>query len=240
MHFSDDPTNMPPQGIHDTAGGSETMAFDDSASGEDVTDCLAREMQQSLFDHRKDFWPCGSIDGIITRERVRETLDLGTSPASIETSQTSDEYLDTIADVTSRKRKKIFATMVWSNLNDQQIRLAINQFQSLGFDDDSLPLVGDDIKRLCLHPTGKGYRKPWTASLVRGFCSHQWKSLAPIFDNTHDEFSLDSNHILPFTWTSQRGGLGTFGEVHEVTIHPAHRKNVIRVRLSIPFQILFP
>lgn len=238
MHLFDDPTKMPPQGIHNT--GSESMASDDSTDGEDVTESLAREMQESLFDHRKEFWPCGSIDGIITRERVRETLKLGRSRASIETSQTSDEYLDTIAEVTSKKRKKIFATMLWSNLNEKQIRLAITQFQSLGFDDDSLPLVGDDVTRLCVSPAGKAYRKPWTAGLVGNFCSHQWKFLAPIFDNTHNEFSLNSNHILPFIWTSQRGGSGTFGEVHEVTIHPAHRKNVIRVRSSLSSQTPIP
>lgn len=228
---------MPSQGLHDT--GYESMSSDESTSGEDVTESLAREMQESRFDHRKEFWPCGSIDGIITRERVRETLKVGRSRASIETSRAGDEYLDTLAGLTSERSKKIFATMLWSNLNDKQICLAISQFQSLGFNDDKLPVTGDDITRFFVSSKGKAYRKPWTASLVRNFCSHQWKFLAPIFDNTHAELSLDSNHILPFVWTSQRGGSGTFGEVHEVTIHPAHRKNVIHVRLSIPPELYF-
>lgn len=207
-------------------GNDDTSTKHDSSeedrSSEDLADSLARRAEQSVFD-RKQFWPCGSIDEIITRETVRERL-------SFKTRKADQESLESLADFISKRSKKIFAIMLCSNLSNKQIRLTMAHFEKSGFDDENLPLTGDDVTRLLKSSTGKGYKKPWNAILVAAFCSRQWEFLAPVFDNNQSEMVLHSNQILPFTWASQRGSSGTFGQVHEVTIHPAHLKNVSHVR----------
>lgn len=202
---------------------------DDHSSDEDMADKLARVVVKSNSDW-KEFLPSGKIDGIVTQERVRQWLDSGTSQPSLEISHTGQHYLDTPADFISNRSKKIFTIMHFVSFNNDQIRQAMSQFQELGVDDRNLPLVEDENKRIFLSPTIKAYRQPWTAVRVAEFLSHQWKVLAPVFDNDQTELKLDSNHILPFTRISPQAISGTFGEVHKVTIHPNHKRNGVQVR----------
>lgn len=214
----------------------------DNDSEEDMAESLARKVERSLFDQKKEFWPRGTIDGIITRERVRDRLKLRRKRSSKETQETrkaEQESLDKLADFISRRCKKIFAIMLCGNLSDSDIRQALSQFQQLGFDDGGLPAVEDNNTRVFYSSTAKAYRKPWNHIRVGAFCSNQWKFLAPVFDNKQSEMALHRNHILPFIKASQRAGAGTFGEVHEVTIHPAHRKNNVHVRPFSTSQIPF-
>ncbi|KAK7718097.1 hypothetical protein SLS63_010580 [Diaporthe eres] len=223
----------PPRGIRDSDEydtDSESMTSDDTTPGEDMAESLARKVEQSLFDHKKEFWPRGSIDGIITRDRVRDMLKSGRRRSSKETQETrkaEQEGLDRLADFISKKGKKLFAIMLYGNISNRDIRQAMTQFQQHRFDDGGLPVVEDAIAQVFRSSTNKAYRKPWNHVRVKAFCANQWKFLAPTFDNKRIEMTLDSNHILPFTKASQRAGVGTFGEVHEVTVHPAHRRNVV-------------
>lgn len=239
MDHSYDSINMGPHEINVTRGydtDSEGLTSGDSTTEEDVVESLARTLEESIFDHRKEFFPHGSVDKIITRERVRETLESGRrrlpSTETQESRKAEQKVLDKLADFISGRGKKIFAIMLFSNISNRDIRQAISQFQQMGLDDDNLPLTEDDTKAVFFSDTTKMYRKPWNHVRVKAFCSNQWKFLAPVFDGRKREMALHSNSILPFTKASQRTGMGTFGEVHQVTIHPAHRMSSIDVRTS--------
>lgn len=212
---------------------ADSMASGSTISGESLADSIGRAVQKSLFDD-KDFWPSGSLDGIVTRERVREQLEPGRRRSPMETQEThkaEQESLNRVTDLILTRRKKSFAIMLCANLKNREIREAMNQFHKLGFDDGHLPLIGDATTRIFISSTTKTYRKPWSHFRVEAFCQNQWKFLAPVFDSKQRELALHTNRILPFTWAVQRGA-GMFGEVYEVTIHPAHGKNVVRVRYS--------
>lgn len=196
---------------------SESMTSDSSGPGEDLADRLATKAERSAFD-RKQFWPQGSIDGVITRQKVHGKL---------RSNRANQEDLGSLVDFITKRSRKVFAISLRIGLSSNSVRQAIAQFRDLGIDDRSLPL----IEQAFFRPGSKILRKPWNNFRVRDFCTNQWEFLAPIFDNQNNELALHSNHILPFTWASQQAGLGAFGQVHEVTIHPAHRKTGAHVRL---------
>lgn len=218
---------------------SESMTSGGTRPGGGVAGSLARKVEKSVFDHSKEFLPNGSIDGIITRDRVRGRLkSRSSSTETPESLQADQANVDRLTESILRRSKKTFAIMLHANLSNKDLREAMTQFQSLGVDDDKLPLIGDASTRIFFSSTTKRYRKPWNHFRVDAFRSNQWKFVAPVFDSKQSELALHKNHILPFTWAIQRGA-GMFGEVHEVTIHPAHGKNVVvHVRHSSLCQIL--
>lgn len=213
---------------------SGSMTSGGARPREDVAESLSRKVEESVFDHSKEFLPHGSIDGIITRDIVRGKLKSrrGHSPTETQESRQADQAdLDRLVDSILRRSKKTFAIMLYASFGKKEFFEAMTQFRALGFDDGKLPLIGDATTRIFFSSTTKRHRRPWNHFRVDAFCSNQWKFLAPVFDSKQSELALHTKHILPFTWAIQRGA-GMFGEVHEVTIHPAHGKNVVHVRNS--------
>lgn len=211
---------------------SESMTSGRSRPRESLDESLARNEEKSVFDHSKEFLPYGTIDGIITHERVCGRLKSRRGHPSTETQesrQADQASVEKLADSILRSSKKTFAITLYANLSNKDFREAMIQFHSLGFNDDNLPVTGDATTRIFFSSSTKRYRRPWNHFRVDAFCSNQWRFLAPVFDSKQSELALHTNHILPFTWSMQRGA-GMFGEVHEVTIHPAHGRNVDHVR----------
>lgn len=193
-------------------------------SGDELVNHLLKGLVKSSFDNGKEFWPRGCIEKIVTLEAITEELD-----------PTLDALVDFIID----EGRTIFAIALCSNLDGDRLYLAMNQFKELNFNDSSLPIVGDDVKRI-FFPTGKAYKYPWNGLSVKNFCSYQWKSLAPVFDTKNRTLELHAEAVLPFTRTSRYGSSGTFGEVNKVTIHPDHKRRGIHVRISVTFIEIFP
>lgn len=212
-------------------GSGKDDAEKNDVSEEDLAKSLAGKVEKSEFDHSKEFFPHGSIDGIITRDRVRRKLKPRRGHSSTETQESRQEEVDRLADSILRGSKKTFAIMLYASFSNKDLREAMTQFRTLGFDDGNLPLVGEATTRIFFSSTTKRHRRPWNHFRVDAFCSNQWKFLAPVFDRKQSEWALHTDHILPFTSAIQRGA-GMFSEVHEVTIHPAHGKNVAHVRDS--------
>lgn len=210
---------------------AESMASGSPRPVEGLAASLARHSENSTFD-KKEFLPSGTLNGIITAQRVHGRLRSKRDRSSTETQesrQADQAIVDRLANFILTRSKKVFATMLYANLNNRDIRDAMTQFEDLGFNDNHLPLVKDAAT--FISSTTKRYRKPWNLFRVDAFCSNQWRFLIPVFDIKQSELSLHTNQILPFTWAAQRGA-GMFGEVYEVTIHPAHGKNVVHVRHS--------
>lgn len=213
-------TKRNPRGLHDFDSGS--MDSDSSITGDELVDHLLKELVQSSFDNGKEFWPRGCIEKIVTLEAITEVIG---------------PRLDALlVDFIMKESRTLFTIALCSNLDGDRLLRAMNQFKQLNFNDSSLPIVGDDVKRIFISPTGKGFKYPWNGLSVRNFRSYQWKSLAPAFDTKNRSLKLHPKAVLPFTRTSRHGSSGTFGEVHKVTIHPMHRKNGISVRLFSIFK----
>lgn len=222
MELSNGHAKMSAQGRHDFDSG--TMDSDSSIIGDGLVDNLLKELVDSSFDKGKEFWPRGCIEKIVTLQAITEQLD---------------PTLDALVDFIMDGSRTIFAIALCSNLEGDRLFRAMDQFKELNFNDSSLPIVGDDAKRIFISPTGKGFKYPWNSLSVKNFRSYQWKSLAPVFETKNRTLKLHPKAVLPFTRTSRHGSSGTFGEVNKVTIHPDHKRRGIHVRLSVTFINIF-
>lgn len=215
--------------VHDMTIGS--MSSDSSLDRDgDLADQLLSQMVMSSFDE-KEFLPHGCIDAIITREAVLRELDTGRSHVAAEAGQEKQYELDSLVDFIMLRGKTVFAILICIFFSSRRIWRAMAQFRSLEFDDSKLPIILEDGSSHLskFFSVGKAYRKPWSALSVRQFRSNQWKFLAPIFLDGQSQLKLHENAILPFTATR---GIMAVGNVHEVTIHPAHRKHIgVQVRI---------
>lgn len=190
------------------------MSSDSNSTGEELVDRLLGRLEKSSFDKGKEFWPDGCIENILTRNTLAGEL----------AEQCNQIPPSGLVDFIDSKCRRTFAIVLCCNLTGRKLLRAMSYFERLDFKDSDLPIVGDEFQRI-FFSTGK-YRDPWNGLAVRNFDFYQWKSIAPVFNYRIRELQLESGDVFPFTWSSLRGSPGTFGEVHEVTIHPAHRSQV--------------
>lgn len=222
------PTNLHPQGIHDT--DSRNMESD-SSTNEELVDRLLKRLVRSSFDTGKDFWPRGCIEEIITPEAVTEELQ-----SRRKTSQLTPSAL---VDFIMKEGQMTFAIALCSSLTGDKLPRAMIQFKDLGFNDSRLP-INDGDDNVFYPPPEKGYKSPWTRITAQNFRLYQCYSLAPVFDNANRIMDLHPKTIFPFTHANSHGGAGTFGEVLKIAIHPEHQMNGVHVRLlSSPFDSVF-
>lgn len=198
--------------------------------GEDLADLLAAQSIESCFD-KKDFWPKGCIDTIVSRDAVSDKLEIRRRHHPNQLGPAGHSNLDGLVNFIMGGSKTVFAILLCCGSESSIILQAMVHFQKLDFKDSKLPITGDVTKsHWFVSSTRKGYAKPWNIFSIQNFCRKQWRFLAPVFHNGPSDLSLDSRAILPFTWARQCESSGTFGEVFEVAIHSAHREDNIRVR----------
>lgn len=224
-----DPAKMHSQGRFDN--DAQCSDSDSGTTGEELVDRLLGNLVKSSFDKKKDFWPRGCIEELVTHEAITEELESRNSPVSRRAEQADQVTLSALVDFFMHGSQALFAIVLCCNLPGDKLFRAMKQFKKLNFRDSSLPIDDEDVKRIFHSSTGS-VRSPWNGPSVRSFCDFQWKALAPVFDNNTLEFTLDSDVILPFTRAKQRGSSGTFGEVHKVIIHPSHQRIGSHVRFS--------
>lgn len=214
---------------------SESMTSDESVSGEDLADLIARRSVMSVFDNQ-DFWPHGCIDDIITPDSVSRKLKTGNKrlrKMSPEARQEYEKNLDGLVNFVLERGRKIFAILLCCSFKDRELRQAMQHFKDMDFGDSNLPVTDETKSQVFFCSDTKTYAKPWQTFTIKNFYElYQWKFVAPVFHTGLQELDLSGNDILPFTWASFRGSSGTFGDVHEVTVHKAHQKNVVHVRRS--------
>jgi hypothetical protein len=203
----------------DSESDSGSMPSDAGGPVPNLSNHLSSKAEKSTFDNRQ-FWPRGSLGDVITVQHVHGKLRSG---------EVDQKELDRLVHFITKRCKKVFAISLCIGLNSKNARKAMTQFQESDVDDGMLPL--NDQAQAFFRKGTKIYRHPWSEFRVEQFCHKQWEFLAPSFNRNHNELSLQVNHILPFTWASQHVGQGAFGEVHEVTIHPAHEELGIHVSL---------
>lgn len=228
MDFSMDSTRMYLQATIDD--DAQSMDSDSSPAGEPLVDRLLRNLVKSSFDKKKEFWPHGCIEQIVTHETILEELE-SSSLVSRRAEQADQVNLSELVDFFLHGSRALFAIVLCCNIQGDRLFRVRKQFKKLKLKDSSLPIVEDDVKRIFYSSSGS-VRSPWNGPSVRNFCEYQWKAVAPVFDNNTREWKLHSDDVLPFTRASRRGSSGTFGEVHKVVIHPSHQINGSQVILS--------
>ena len=198
----------------------------------------------SQSGERKKFLPNDALDGIITKERVRQELgrQMSTPPKELDT--LTDEIWEVMTPSASKSRgkettrRKIFAIL---GLMDK-VKDIIDFIRDELYDSD-LPFELVDGPRPLLRLYGKvkegsTNRIPlfdkWKPHELESFHNYQWGLMAPYFqliteaDRRVLHYNLRDGIILPFiedveqdtaTGDRKKGG---FGDVWRVKIHPAH------------------
>ncbi|KAI1130720.1 hypothetical protein F5Y10DRAFT_262869 [Nemania abortiva] len=161
----------------------------------DLALSVKEAIEYSEFD-RKKFLPEGEISKIITRETIRKTIP-----------KPSNALVDFIHD----SAPKIFVIMLFRvGLRRHRLRKAAKHFHQYGFTDSCLPITDSDELWTCQKSStcDRPHMKPLHAFRILSpieleiFIDYQWTLFAPVFSPSSSRLKLDSNTILPVTWTS--------------------------------------
>ncbi|KAL2672193.1 hypothetical protein Neosp_012894 [[Neocosmospora] mangrovei] len=178
-----------------------------------LTDCIVASYARSKIstDREQKYLPEGSVERLITPSSIREELsDIPIEP----------ELLDNLISFIVTRAKKVFTITILSQLSGLDLYNAIKTFQDVGFDDDKLPVLPDRHADL-MSAAFKG-RRLWNAVRKEAFLTDQWGLLVPVFTKPQLMHSLQESAILPLERVSSAFKGGTFGDVYEATVHPAH------------------
>jgi hypothetical protein len=212
-----------------TAGDTDNdLLFDlRISSRESLASRILASFQSSTFDTRTpDFLPADLIEQLVTREIIREELEL---------EEAERRYnLDTarqvrLVDWILAEAKTVFAITVTCGRNAVDTLMTMNRFQRFNFNDARLPV--DDprtTKNLVAHSslTPEYFdSRIWSKFALYDFYEKQWKFIAPIFGPSRYIYDLSSDAILPFFLAGDVPKMGAFSSVYQVKIHPAHLKH---------------
>jgi hypothetical protein len=188
-----------------------------SSSEYSLGDAIADKFEESRFPvggSVQCFLPHGMLDILVTRASVASELEISDSKHLSD----DDRHL---LDFIIGKAKTVFAVSLLSGLKGtKQLRKAMAMFLEHGFGDASLPITMTD-NELASCPY---FAKPWNKLKRMNFKREQWKLLAPVFPATSTRLDLEQDSIFPFTFVDEQSREGTFGNVYQVTIHPAHQE----------------
>jgi len=178
-----------------------------------------------------EFLPEGSFDELINRKEVQ--VELPNIPSEL-------------VDFICKEAKRVFATMLFCGLDEQELISTIESFQNHVVTDALLPIPFESAESCqkekdswcsnnsALHAF---HCLPWRSSSVITFCEAQWKFLAPVF--TFEKFSeaaLQPSYILPFISTKQ-AFQGPDSDLFDVEIHEDHQEIVLPVLNQAPSMI---
>lgn len=167
----------------------------------------------------QNFIPEGVLDRIINRGSIIHYFWGAEDDGAMERERKiSAEQID-LVDFILTSGKKVFTTSLISGLKGNELCKAMVYFKNDNFVDGNLPT--NDTTCPCFHTS------PWSSISRTQFLSSQWKVIVPIFDTEFERLDLEPDRIFPFIHVTGRKQ-GTFGIVHQVTIHEAHQKEPMR------------
>ncbi|GAW12867.1 hypothetical protein ANO14919_022380 [Xylariales sp. No.14919] len=173
-----------------------------------LCDRIARRFAKSkyCYESGEDYLPEGSLDDLITEAEISKQLSQ--SLAFLRSPEKEREFIKFV----SQNAKKVFAIATLGKIGGEKVYRAVNDLQ---ITDEKLPIDATDA--LLVELLGR-----WDAEQ---FGEHQWKFLAPVFNENILVYHLDKRHILPLMDVGSRPRRGTFGLVSKVKIHEAHQKH---------------
>ncbi|KAI9150887.1 Serine/threonine-protein kinase Nek1 [Paramyrothecium foliicola] len=190
---------------------------------------LGRRMHQSkvenAFDARR-FVPRNVIDEMITSTNVQESLSL--------TLDDGDGQSKSIIDFITSKARIFFAVMV-TIMRPKELAIAVKTLYDSRLTDEFLPITQKLVDESCnsnqeRQCTDHGreldalHKEPWDLCTLSNFYDRQWEFLAPIFERSGQVCHLKPMAILPFDYLGNDRKSGSFSNVYEVRIHPAHQR----------------
>ncbi|KAF7529648.1 hypothetical protein G7054_g9799 [Neopestalotiopsis clavispora] len=216
-----------------------------STSG--LKDLLFQKSIKVSYDGNEHLiWPNGCFDDLFTRETVSAELWPAGEQNFVEPGEVNAEDRESLVAIILENGKTLFAILLSFLNSGRELRQAINHFIDAGLDDFDLPIYPEDQDTMfkIFHEPGDGsqYREPWSAFGKSSFCDDwQWRFTAPVFHHDQSFLGLHRKTILPFTKVNSRGtdGSGKFGDVREVTVHPAHIGSILPANCSVSIKKLY-
>jgi hypothetical protein len=208
-----------------------------NASPQGLGDLLAQRSLASSFDNNsQSFFPRGSFNDLFTSQAIFAALWPPNEQPSVEDSLANARDRRLLVPFVLENSKTIFAILLTFLKRGSDLRQAINHFRDAGLDDSKLPITSKEIEFqiVCRPGNKREYREPWSRFGQQHFFDDwQWRFTAPVFHHGQSFLGLHPKTILPFTKVNSRGiaGCGKFGDVHEVTVHPAHIESILPVSL---------
>ncbi|KAK9419821.1 putative HET-domain-containing protein [Seiridium unicorne] len=185
---------------------------------------------ESTFD-KKDFYPNGSLNDIITRPKVEKHL----LHQRLKEEYLQTEEVDSIIEFIARRdgAQKLFAIAVLSSIQGRLLLKVIKWFKKYDFSDTALPITdGNRNQILQLEAGNHQTRSPWTRKRASDFLENQWMFVVPVLSPINpDKFidlSLEPKVILPFDLEGGGPKEGAFGTVYKIKVHPDHDSNLFR------------
>ncbi|KAG4432452.1 hypothetical protein IFR05_012067 [Cadophora sp. M221] len=173
----------------------------------------------SFVPDRREFYPAGSIEPLITKESIIKELEL-----TVEEQRRKSNLL--LVDFILTRAKRVFAILVSLGFpNKAALLKATKQFQKYSFGDAKLPITRENVDGLPFF--GEPDVRPWDSRLRKDFRFKQFEFLAPVFCSNELHMEVDTLCIFPFTALNGDRKAGGFGEVFQVVVHPDHYENPI-------------
>lgn len=195
-----------------------------------------RSLNVSFHSKSESFWPRGCFDDLLTSATVSAELWPASERISVESTTSNAKRRELLVAFILKNSKTTFAILLSFLRSGEELRQAVSHFRDAGLDDSNLPIISKDIKAKIFYKLGSSseYRYPWSGFREKNFCDiWQWRFTAPVFHHNQSFLGLHDKTILPFIKVNSRGaeGSGKYGDVHEVTVHPAHIGSILPVSL---------
>ncbi|KAI0198028.1 hypothetical protein F4808DRAFT_473132 [Astrocystis sublimbata] len=204
---------------------------------------IQNALVESEFDQRpSEFLPEGVIDTLITEISIMRAFQ-GRKRIPKEEILTARSLAQSILEGNFRKT---FAAAVMSWLEDEDLRLGIQQLVNAGISDSTLPVGMDTFfqrgvgspqsqpqdedetedfeydEDLGFPSPSEGDTQIWDSRRIGEFCKKQWLFLTPVFDISQSPANLEDLCVLPFTKKYSDSDSGNFGQVTKYEIYKSH------------------
>jgi hypothetical protein len=192
-----------------------------------------RALQSQFWDCQVE-WPEGGNQYFIPADDLRRLVTVDSIRNQLKYSKPDllEDRLLEMAESACKSAFKLYAILVCAN----RVSHFYNFLQE-GLSDDDLPFIrlSGSKKSFELHSSRRPNKpimslRSWPLFQVKHFSRDQYQMLAPIFKKSHlvEHYDLLDNQVLPFIEDQVRdlaksGGVGGFGSVWAVRMHPAHQ-----------------
>lgn len=201
-------------------------------TGSSLEDIIAGTFCYSVFPEGTNarFIPAGCAETLFTEPSVtselysEEILEIS-NPSRASNDAHTRTFDDELINYVVTSAKKLFIISIISGVTSTKLRSAMLVFKKQCFGDKDLPILEADV---ILYPSCFVNKRPWTNLTKENFKRDQWGLMLPVFSVDFMRSELRAEAILPFIRVASERKEGTFGAVHQVTIHPAHQKKPMR------------
>lgn len=196
-----------------------------------LEDQMSEALVASVFPegYKREFIPNDKVEELVTERSVTQALladEASDEPFRDEAcgSMTVNDQTHALVGFVLKSAKKLFMISLMCGMSGDRLRRAMESFHLHAFSDKDLPLTSSKSLDHYAFRT-----RAWSALRRNLFMENQWKLLVPVFSPGFVRLHLEPEHILPFVHVASERREGTFGNVYQVTIHPSHQEDPVRM-----------